>query len=46
MHLASSSSIWSYPIKCNTLWAIRKANSRGGNDNISIAYLKKESGES
>ncbi len=24
---------------------IRKANSRGGNDNISIAYLKKESGE-
>ena len=25
---------------------IRKANSRGGTDNISIAYLKKESGES
>ena len=24
---------------------IRKANSRGGTDNISIAYLKKESGE-
>ena len=24
---------------------IKKANSRGGNDNISIAYLKKESGE-
>jgi len=24
---------------------IRKANSRGGNDNISIAYLQKESGE-
>ena len=24
---------------------IRKANSRGGNDNISVAYLKKESGE-
>lgn len=24
---------------------IRKANARGGNDNISIAYLKKESGE-
>ena len=24
---------------------VRKANSRGGNDNISIAYLKKESGE-
>ena len=25
---------------------IRKSNSRGGTDNISIAYLKKESGES
>ena len=24
---------------------IRKANSRGGNDNITVAYLKKESGE-
>ena len=24
---------------------IKKANSRGGTDNISIAYLKKESGE-
>ena len=24
---------------------IRKANSRGGTDNISIAYLKKESGD-
>lgn len=24
---------------------IRKANARGGNDNISIAYLKKESGD-
>ena len=24
---------------------IKKANARGGNDNISIAYLKKESGD-
>ena len=24
---------------------IRKANARGGNDNISIAYLKRESGD-
>ena len=24
---------------------IKKANSRGGTDNISIAYLKKESGD-
>ena len=24
---------------------IRKANARGGNDNISVAYLKKESGD-
>ena len=24
---------------------INKANARGGNDNISIAYLKRESGE-
>ena len=24
---------------------IRKSNSRGGTDNISIAYLKKESGD-
>ena len=24
---------------------IRKANARGGNDNIRIAYLKKESGD-
>ena len=24
---------------------INKANARGGNDNISVAYLKKESGD-
>ena len=24
---------------------IRKANARGGNDNISVAYLKRESGD-
>ena len=24
---------------------IKKANARGGNDNISVAYLKKESGD-
>ena len=33
------------PIEEAVVKLIRKANSRGGNDNISIAYLKKESGE-
>ena len=34
------------PIEEAVVKLIRKANSRGGTDNISIAYLKKESGES
>ena len=33
------------PIEEAVVKLIRKANSRGGTDNISIAYLKKESGE-
>ena len=33
------------PIEEVVVKLIRKANSRGGTDNISIAYLKKESGE-
>ena len=33
------------PIEEAVVKLIRKANSRGGNDNISIAYLKKESGD-
>ncbi len=33
------------PIEETVVKLIRKANSRGGTDNISIAYLKKESGE-
>ena len=33
------------PIEEAIVKLIRKANSRGGNDNISIAYLKKESGD-
>lgn len=33
------------PIEEAVVKLIRKANSRGGSDNISIAYLKKESGE-
>lgn len=33
------------PIEEAVVKLIKKANSRGGNDNISIAYLKKESGE-
>ena len=33
------------PIEEIVIKLIRKANSRGGTDNISIAYLKKESGE-
>ena len=33
-------------ITVNEYKLIKKANLRGGNDNISIAYLKKESGES
>jgi len=33
------------PIEETVLKLIKKANSRGGTDNISIAYLKKESGD-
>ena len=33
------------PIEEAVVKLIKKANSRGGTDNISIAYLKKESGE-
>ena len=33
------------PIEETVVKLIKKANSRGGTDNISIAYLKKESGE-
>lgn len=33
------------PIEEVVIKLIKKANSRGGNDNISIAYLKKESGD-
>jgi len=33
------------PIEEIVVKLIKKANARGGNDNISIAYLKKESGE-
>lgn len=33
------------PIEEAVVKLIRKANSRGGTDNISVAYLKKESGE-
>ena len=34
------------PVKEAVVKLVKKANLRGGNDNISIAYLKKESGES
>ena len=33
------------PIEEAVIKLIKKANLRGGTDNISIAYLKKESGE-
>ena len=33
------------PVEEVVVKLIKKANSRGGNDNISIAYLKKESGD-
>ena len=33
------------PIEEVVVRLIKKANSRGGTDNISIAYLKKESGD-
>ena len=33
------------PIEDIVIKLIKKANSRGGKDNITIAYLKKESGE-
>ena len=33
------------PIEEAVVKLIKKANSRGGTDNISVAYLKKESGE-
>ena len=33
------------PIEDVVVKLIRKANLRGGTDNISIAYLKKESGD-
>ena len=33
------------PIEEAIVKLIKKANSRGGTDNISVAYLKKESGD-
>ena len=33
------------PIEEVVIKLIKKANARGGTDNITIAYLKKESGE-